>query len=81
MKSLFFKIIKGIGKKIELCLFYVVNFLRKKKNDSILLIPHENCKIDNYDILNSHSDNVLCFFDYILKNEAFNSFKLYLCNR
>lgn len=51
----------------------IVNSLIRK-NRTILFIPHGNCKIDKYDILNWESDNVLCVLRYMLDDERFSGY-------
>lgn len=53
----------------------IVNYcipLRKK----IYFIPHNNCAIDKYDIINYTSDNVLSLFNYILESGKYIEYEL-----
>lgn len=52
-------------------------FVRKDKK-SVFFLPHDNCRFDGYDILNGDSDNVLCLFNDIVRDDKFNSFQLYI---
>lgn len=59
-------------------IFTFLNFLRRKKNNCIYFIPHENCLTDGYDVINFRSDNVLSILNYMLKQEKFAGFNFYV---
>ena len=66
-KTIFYRLFKNT---VILCL-KVVNVLTPKKGNNLFFIPHENCKNDNYDIINNGADNVLKLCDSILHDERF----------
>ena len=47
-----------------------------EKDNSIIFIPHHNCKLDGYDILNYASDNVLTLLNYLLSNPKYDGYNL-----
>jgi hypothetical protein len=57
-------------------LLKIVNHFYKKERKCILMIPHNNCKTDDYDIINYKSDNVLCLFNSIIRDKDFSDFKI-----
>lgn len=67
-------IIKAVAFKI----LHLVDALTKKRKNSILFLPHNNCRTDNYDIINYKSDNVLCMFNNIIRDSEFNGYELYV---
>lgn len=58
--------------------FWLVNVLTPKDKHAIFFIPHINCKNDCYDIINYHSDNVLCLLNRSLVDSRFSSYHLYI---
>jgi len=58
-------------RNISFKLLNIINFFYKKHNKSILLIPHNNCKTDEYDIINYKADNVLCLFHSLIHDNDF----------
>lgn len=56
----------------------VLNYLIPKEKNRIVFLPHLNGKADCYDILNFHSDNVLCLFNYIIRCNDYNDYHLVL---
>lgn len=68
------KIIKFFGKFF----ISILRFLCKKGKNTILFIPHENCKTDGYDIINYRSDNVLSLLHYMLSDERYKDWVLYV---
>lgn len=69
------KIYKGIKRALLLLLARLTN---RVDNYSIMFIPHENGDIDGYDIINYHSDNVYCLFNYMLRQEQYSHYTFYL---
>lgn len=55
-------------------LIRVYNLIQTKNDKSIFIVPHHNCKSDKYDIINYRSDNALCLFNYMIRDEAFDEF-------
>lgn len=49
----------------------LINQLTPKKKNSLLFLPHQNCKNDSYDIINNSADNVLKLCDSILHDSKF----------
>ena len=47
-------------------------------NNNVMFIPHENGDIDGYDIINYHSDNVYCLFNYMIRQERFSNYTFYV---
>lgn len=72
--NLFHKVIKYVDYIKQ----FILNIITTKGYNNIMFIPHQNCKTDEYDILNPLSDNVLCLFDSILKDRRFNEYRLFL---
>lgn len=66
---------KGIKDLAKLYYKTIRHFI-KVDSHSILFIPHENCKVDNYDVINYASDNALCLFNSIIRDPDFSSYKL-----
>ena len=58
-------------KRIYYYLLKCFNFLTPKGEKSIFIVPHHNCKTDKYDIINYSSDNALCLFNYLIREEKF----------
>ena len=56
----------------------IANSIIKKKNKTIMFVPHWNCKTDKYDILNWESDNVLCVLRYMLHDEKFSGYTFFI---
>lgn len=65
----------GICKNVFL---WLVNFMTTKDKHTIFFIPHINCKNDSYDIINYHSDNVLCLLNRFLTDSRFSSFHFFI---
>ena len=53
--------------KFKLRIKRFINQRTKKNPKAVFFYPHENCRLDGYDILNGESDNVLCLFNDIIK--------------
>lgn len=70
MQVVYQKILKILGK--------TVNMVIPKRKNTIYVLPHENCKGDNYDLINSNSDNVLKIINYFIKNYRGNKVTIYL---
>ena len=62
---------KEIIKNIAILFLRFFNLVTPKEKNSLFFKPHSNCKNDNYDIINYHSDNVLTLFNSILNDERF----------
>ena len=73
-----FRLLKEIFLSIKSFFPKLFNKLSRKNKEAILFIPHTNCKLDDYDILNGQSSNVLCLFNSILKDKQFKDFSLYI---
>jgi len=73
--GVFMKVYKGV-KRAALLLF--VRLTNRVENNSVMFIPHENGNIDGYDIINYHSDNVYCLFNYMLRQEKYSHYTFYL---
>ena len=56
----------------------LVNCLFKKRSKTLLFYPNINCLYDKYDIINYHSDNVLCLLNYIISRRQFEGYEIYL---
>lgn len=54
------------------------NKVTKKNPKAVFFYPHENCRLDGYDILNGESDNVLCLFNDMVRDERFNDYQFYV---
>ena len=68
-----------IYSSIRLVGLIFLSWLTKRTNDNaVMFIPHENGVIDGYDIINYHSDNVYCLFNYMLRDERFAHYVFYL---
>ncbi len=65
-------------RKIRYTILSAYNRIIAKDSKSILFIPHPNCNMDGYDILNGESDNVLCLFNSIIRDSRFKGFHLYV---
>ena len=66
----------SIIRKMVFKLLKIVNCFLVKNENSILFLPHNNCKTDNYDIINYKSDNVLCLFNSIIRDNSFSNYSL-----
>ena len=58
--------------------FGVLNLFIKKESKSIMFIPHENCKVDRYDIFSYTSDNVLMVLHQALFDERFSDYLFFI---
>lgn len=56
----------------------IINRRTKKNPQAVFFYPHENCRLDGYDILNGESDNVLCLFNNIVRDPKFDDYEFYL---
>lgn len=56
----------------------ILNRFIPTSSKAIYFIPHINCLTDRYDMINFHSDNVLCFFNYLLRKEEFRGYTFYI---
>lgn len=72
------KVIQRVKEEIINIIYFFINRLIAKRENYILFIPHINSSIDNYDILNPDSDNVLTLFNSILKDEKLKKLHLFL---
>ena len=68
------KIIEWLDGKIN----YIFNVITIKNINYVMFVPHYNSMKDGYDILNPGSDNVLCFFDSLLRDVRYNHLTLIL---
>ena len=59
-------------------LLFLLNRCIRKGEKNIFFVPHHNCKHDHYDVINYEADNTLCLINYILRNQAFNGYTLYI---
>lgn len=66
---------QGVKRVVLLLLARLTN---RVDNKSVMFIPHENGDIDGYDIINYHSDNVCCLFNYMLRQEKYSHYTFYL---
>lgn len=66
--------LKSIINKLINSFIKIVNYLTIKKENYIYFIPHYNCKVDKYDIINYTADNVLSLFNYIVSNNILNNY-------
>ncbi len=64
--------------QIKLTAKTLLNRFTKKNPKAIFFYPHTNCRIDGYDILNGDSDNVLCLFNDMVRDEKFNDYEFYI---
>lgn len=53
----------------------LTNKLTQKRENTVLFIPHPNCCADHYDVINYHSDNVLCLLNYMLRQPQFDGYE------
>ena len=49
-----------------------------KDPKAVFFYPHENCRLDGYDILNGESDNVLCLFNDMVRDPKFDTYQFYV---
>lgn len=47
-----------------------------KKENCVFFYPHPNGRVDGYDVINYHSDNVLCLFNYLLSHKEYSQLHL-----
>lgn len=52
----------------------VINAVTPKKENSVFIVPHHNCKTDRYDIINFSSDNALCLFNYLIRDKKYSDY-------
>lgn len=67
-----------ILQKVKLTIKTIYNRIVRKDPESIFFYPHGNCRFDGYDILNGDSDNVLCLFNDLVRDERFNRYHFYI---
>lgn len=73
--GVFIKLYRSIKR---ICLIFLSWLTKRVDNCSVMFIPHENGDIDGYDIINYHSDNAYCLFNYMLRDERFEHYIFYL---
>ena len=56
----------------------VLNSFARKDERTLFFIPHDNCINDRYDIINYHSDNVLCLLHKVICNRRFDGYHINL---
>lgn len=59
-------------------LLKILNSFIIKKRRTIYAIPHPNCKVDFYDLINYSSDNVLCLVNQMMADNYKNKTTIYL---
>lgn len=64
--------------KIKKALLKIVNFFVFKSKKRVYMVPHNNGRIDKYDLINYSADNVLTLLNYAKNCEDFVGFKFYL---
>lgn len=64
--------------KFKLRIKRFINQRTKKNPKAVFFYPHENCRLDGYDILNGESDNVLCLFNDMVRDPKFDDYEFYL---
>ena len=56
----------------------LLNSFARKSQHTLFFIPHDNCINDRYDIINYHSDNVLCLLHKIIGDRRFDGYHINL---
>lgn len=69
---------KSACKNLVFLLLRLYNNMIKKEKLNVFFYPHENCRLDGYDILNGDSDNVLCLFNDMIRDPKFNDYHFYI---
>ncbi len=54
----------------------LINAFTPKKEKSVFIVPHHNCKTDRYDIINFSSDNALCLFNYLIRENKYSDYSI-----
>lgn len=72
------KKIRKIFKYPIFVILALINRLKKKNENSIYFIPHDNCFTDAYDVINYSSDNVLSIINFMLRKSEFNGYSFYI---
>lgn len=52
--------------------------LSSKRDDNVFFYPHPNGRVDKYDIINYHSDNVLCLVNYLIAHKEYSHLHLFV---
>lgn len=72
------QIVRRIKGRLDRIHEYLLFKLTAKKRNSVFFYPHPNCKNDHYDIINYHSDNVLCLFNYMISHHEYDHLTYYV---
>lgn len=67
-----------IGSSIKTLIQRTLNSFAKKDGRTLFFIPHDNCINDRYDIINYHSDNVLCLLHRMIGDKRFDGYHINL---
>lgn len=65
-------------KQFILLLMRIINYCVPVDKNSLYFIPHPNCNIDKYDIINYSSDNTLVLFNYLIRRNGAEKYKIYI---
>lgn len=56
-------------------LFYKFYRVQEK---SVFFFPHPNCQVDKYDVIRYHSDNALCLVNYLLHENKYRDYRIFV---
>ncbi|MCF0221204.1 MAG: CDP-glycerol glycerophosphotransferase family protein [Fibrobacter sp.] len=67
-----------LTKRLKLTIKKYCNNKTKKNPKAVFFYPHTNCQLDGYDILNGESDNVLCLFNDMIRDEKYKDYQFFI---